>query len=89
LRHQLENEKVPTHRKIEVFETADGARFDDKAKAIEHVAEQCREVIDASLAQLNGRLGRSEIYRIVMCLIPDATAAKELVDNLSSKFVQD
>lgn len=74
------------YRVIKVFETADGARFDKEPKALEHVADECREVLSLKLKPLLGPLTHNDIFRAVMCLIPDAAGAKELAKALSSKF---
>jgi hypothetical protein len=67
-------------REIQVFETRDGKRFDDDKKASEHVANACRELIDARLESLvkSGHFSKAETFRIVMALIPDADAARKL-----------
>lgn len=70
--------------KVTVFETQDGARFDDEAKALEHVADVCRQALDMRLAQLmtDGRLTANDRYRIVMAIVPDAVAAESLATEL-------
>lgn len=72
-------------RTIAVFETADGERFDDERKALEHVADMCREAIAKRLKPLmdDGRMTHSEVTRVVLQLIPDATTAQQFADELA------
>jgi len=72
-------------REREIYETSDGKRFDDRHKAVEHVADAVREALDAKLQPLqdSGKLSASERYSIVMAIIPDADAAKALHTHLA------
>lgn len=67
-------------KRFEVFETSDGKRFDNEAKALEHIADAAREILDARLAPLMaaGKLSANDRYRVVLAIIPDANAAKAL-----------
>lgn len=72
-------------RRLTVFETADGKRFDDEDKAREHVADLCREALDKRLkaATKPGKFSANDIFQIVMALVPDALAGAELADELT------
>lgn len=63
---------------VEMYKTSDGKLFDTEERASEHVADLCREIIAARLEPLKGPLSANEIYRVVMAIIPDGSAAASL-----------
>lgn len=77
-------------RKVMRYQTADGECFADEQKALEHVADKCREVVELRLRPLMGlgKMSTNEQYRAVMALVPDAKSAYELARKLLSNFTE-
>lgn len=65
-------------RKVEVYQLADGRQFPTREKAAEALADQCREALSERLKPLLGPMTNSDLYKIVMTLIPDDKAALSL-----------
>lgn len=76
---------------IRVYATADGQRFDDERKALEHVADVCREALAKRLKPLQdgGHMAASDVFRVVMALVPDATTAQQLAEELARMTLSD
>ena len=75
-------------RIVERYQTADGKLFETEKDALEHIADQCRAILDESTRPLvnEGRMTLSEQYRLIMTMIPDAQAAKQLTQRLLANF---
>lgn len=65
-------------RKVEMYRLADGSLYEDPKKAAEALADQCRQAISDRLKPLVGAMTVSELYKVVMTLIPDDKAALSL-----------
>lgn len=74
---------------VEVYRTADGRMHETPEKALEHVADGCRKILDGHLKArvARGKFSANDTCLIVMALVPDADTAKELTDALLSQFV--
>lgn len=69
-------------RSVTVYEISDGRRFASTKLAYEAEADSVRETLDKRLKPLLGVLGASELYKVVMALVPDHEAAVSLYKAL-------
>lgn len=80
----------PAYERVEVYQTADGKQHPTPKKAEEHVADQCREILDERIKHMlpKGHLTSTDRYRVIMQLIPDAAAARVLAGELGKVFIE-
>lgn len=81
------NPRPRVYEPVEVYRTADGKDHPTPAKARDHAADCCREVLDKALAGLDpARFTRNDRFTVIMALIPDAETGKALADALRRQF---
>lgn len=70
---------------VNMFKTPDGKLHETEEKAMEHILDKARELLDKRLSSLTMKrmLTRSEQYQLIMTLFPDYRALMNLYVDLS------
>jgi hypothetical protein len=70
--------------KVSRYQSPDGKLHETLEKAQEYVTDQAREVLDKSITPLlkKGKLSASDRYTLVMTILPDYEALKNLFNDM-------
>ncbi len=73
---------------VEMYKTADGKIHESEKKAQEHIESQVQEYIEKLIQQADTKhiLSQSNIYGIVLKIVPDFKTALAIKNKLNSIF---
>ncbi len=71
---------------IKRYQTADRKEHKTQKIAEEHIADQCRKIIESKMGPLSGSESHKDRVRLILNLIPDAKSARLLALELLKNF---